>query len=139
MFDGCLSRTVSPITNRYSFHPRICHNFLRTGFFLIVVYRIRLSKGKKSFFLFMLILLLIFFFCVLFRFFIFERILAFLGVTTALSTFIWKVSSGSNESGNSGGETSLPALESSSSSESLATFRAVIAAENKRYMLGSEI
>ncbi|XLT04679.1 hypothetical protein HN51_043428, partial [Arachis hypogaea] len=34
-------------------------------------------------------------------------------VTTALSTFIWKVSSGSNESGNSGGETSLPALESS--------------------------
>lgn len=91
--------------------------FLLTGFFL--------SQGKKSFFLF------IFFFCALFSFFIFERILAFLGVTTALSTFIWKVSSGSNESGNSGGETSLPALESSSSSESLATFRAVIAAENE--------
>ena len=52
-------------------------------------------------------------------------------MTTALSTFIWKVSFGSNESGNSGGETSLPALESSSSSESLATFRAVIAAENE--------
>lgn len=91
--------------------------------FFVQVFFLFFAKGKKSFFLFMLILLLIFFFCVLFRFFIFER--------TALSTFIWKVSSGSNESGNSGGETSLPALESSSSSESLATFRAVIAAENE--------
>lgn len=97
MFDGCLSRTVSPITNLPSFHPRICTFFVQV-FFLIVVYRIRLSKGKKE--LFYLILLLILFFCVLFRFFIFERIFAFLGVTTALSTFIWKVSSGSNESGN---------------------------------------
>lgn len=100
-------------------------------FLFIVVYRILLSKGKKSFFLFMLILLLIFIFCALFRCFIFERILALLGVTTALSTLILKVSSGSNESGNSGGETSIPALESSSSSESLATFRGVIAAENE--------
>ncbi|PWA60565.1 cytochrome c biogenesis FC, mitochondrion (mitochondrion) [Artemisia annua] len=40
------------------------------------------------------------------------------GMTSAL---IWQVSSGSSESGNA---TSLPALESSSSSESLATFRA---------------
>jgi hypothetical protein len=45
------------------------------------------------------------------------------------SAFIWKVSSGSIESGDA---TSLPALESSSSSESLlATFRAEIAAENE--------
>lgn len=96
------------------------------SFFLLVFFVVyRILQGKKSFFLF------IFFFCALFSFFIFERIFAFLGVTTALSTFIWKVSSGSNESGNSGGETSLPALESSSSSESLATFRAVIAAENE--------
>ncbi|GKE79266.1 hypothetical protein Tco_1545386, partial [Tanacetum coccineum] len=35
------------------------------------------------------------------------------------SALIWQVSSGSSESGNA---TSLPALESSSSSESLATF-----------------
>ena len=41
------------------------------------------------------------------------------------------VHSGSNESGNSAGETSLPALESSSSSESLATFRALIAGDNE--------
>lgn len=44
------------------------------------------------------------------------------------SAFIWQVSSGSIESGNA---TGLPALESSSSSESLATFRAEIAAENE--------
>lgn len=44
------------------------------------------------------------------------------------SALIWQVSSGSSESGNA---TSLPALESSSSSESLATFRAEIAAENE--------
>ena len=118
MFDGCLSRTVSPITNRYSFHPLISLSSYWIFFILLSK-----AKGKKNFFLFI--------FCALFRFFIFERIFAFLGVTTALSTFIWKVSSGSNESGNSGGETSLPALESSSSSESLATFRAVIAAENE--------
>ncbi|KAL3534674.1 hypothetical protein ACH5RR_003135 [Cinchona calisaya] len=49
----------------------------------------------------------------------------------ALSTLIFNLSSGSNENGNSSGETSLPALESSSSSESLATFRNVIAAENE--------
>ncbi|KAI3673279.1 hypothetical protein L6452_39396 [Arctium lappa] len=41
---------------------------------------------------------------------------------------ILQVSSGSSESGN---PTSLPALESSSSSESWATFRAEIAAENE--------
>ncbi|KAM0002190.1 hypothetical protein Hdeb2414_s0337g00871181 [Helianthus debilis subsp. tardiflorus] len=40
------------------------------------------------------------------------------------SAFVWKVSS------ESGDATSLPPLESSSSSESLATFRAEIAAEN---------
>ena len=47
MFDGCLSRTVSPITNRYSFHPRF---FLASYWFFFN--RILLSKGKKSFFLF---------------------------------------------------------------------------------------
>lgn len=77
----------------------------------------------------MLILLLIFLECSLFRTFLFESLFAFLGVP--LSTFIFKVSSGSNESGNSGGERSVPALESSSSSESLATFRGVIAAGNE--------
>ncbi|KAI3679247.1 hypothetical protein L2E82_51542 [Cichorium intybus] len=41
------------------------------------------------------------------------------------SAFIWQVSSGSEN------ESSLPALESSSSSESLATFRAEIAADNE--------
>lgn len=44
------------------------------------------------------------------------------------SALIWQVSSGSSESGIG---TSLPALESSSSTESLATFRAEIAAENE--------
>ncbi|KAD3640018.1 hypothetical protein E3N88_29241 [Mikania micrantha] len=44
------------------------------------------------------------------------------------SAFIWQVSSGSIESGNA---TGLLALESSSSSESLATLRAEIAAENE--------
>ena len=56
-------------------------------------------------------------------------------MTTALSTLIFNVSSGSsNESANSGGESGgsrLPTSESSSSSESLATFRNVIAAENE--------
>ncbi|GKD91161.1 hypothetical protein Tco_1366668, partial [Tanacetum coccineum] len=54
------------------------------------------------------------------------------------STLIWKVSSGSSESGNA---TSLPALESSSSSESLATFRSEIAAERTklRFMLAYEV
>lgn len=45
---------------------------------------------------------------------------------------IWQVSSGSSENA-----TSLPALESSSSSESLATFRAEIAAENEAYIYAS--
>ncbi|GJR35829.1 hypothetical protein Tco_1211513 [Tanacetum coccineum] len=54
------------------------------------------------------------------------------------SALIWQVSSGSSESGNA---TSLPALESSSSSESLATFRAEIAAERTklRFMLAYEV
>nr|GEU33908.1 maturase, mitochondrial [Tanacetum cinerariifolium] len=56
------------------------------------------------------------------------------GMTSAL---IWQVSSGSSESGNA---TSLLALESFSSSESLATFRAEIAAERMklRFMLAYE-
>nr|GFB00254.1 hypothetical protein [Tanacetum cinerariifolium] len=54
------------------------------------------------------------------------------------SALIWQVSSGSSESGNA---TSLPALESSSSNESLATFRAEIAAERTklRFMLAYEV
>ncbi|GKB33554.1 hypothetical protein Tco_0872955 [Tanacetum coccineum] len=54
------------------------------------------------------------------------------------SALIWQVSSGSSESGNA---TTLPALESSSSNESLATFRAEIAVERTklRFMLAYEV
>nr|GEW63662.1 cytochrome c maturation protein CcmFc, mitochondrial [Tanacetum cinerariifolium] len=57
------------------------------------------------------------------------------GMTSAL---IWQVSSRSSKSGNA---KSLPALESSSSSESLATFRAEIAVERMklRFMLAYEV
>lgn len=72
--------------------------------------------------LFFVILILIYLFCTFSRSF-FIYMLA--GMPSA---FIWQVSSGSIESGNA---TGLPALESSSSSESLATFRAEIAAENE--------
>lgn len=89
---------------------------------LIIIYRILLSKKKKSFLLLFLIYIVVFFLCCLFRFFILEKIVAFLGVTTALSTLIWNVScSGSNSNVHSGGESgeiSLPPLESSSRPES---------------------
>jgi len=89
---------------------------------LTIIYRILLSKKKKSFLLLFLIFILVFFLCCLFRFFILEKIVAFLGVTTALSTLILNVScSGSNSNVHSGGESgeiSLPPLESSSRPES---------------------
>ena len=89
---------------------------------LIIIYRILLSKKKKSFLLLFLIYIVVLFLCCLFRFFILEKIVAFLGVTTALSTLIWNVScSGSNSNVHSGGESgeiSLPPLESSSRPES---------------------
>lgn len=79
---------------------------------LTIIYRILLSKKKKSFLLLFLIYILVFFLCCLFRFFILEKIVAFLGVTTALSTLILNVScSGSNSNVHSGGESgeiSLP-------------------------------
>ncbi|KAG6736864.1 hypothetical protein POTOM_060261 (mitochondrion) [Populus tomentosa] len=62
--------------------------------------------------------------CSLFRFFILDWIVA--GLTTAVSTFIWNVSS---ESGEESRQLSLPALESESTSESIHTFRA--GAENE--------
>ena len=45
MFDGCLSRTVSPITNRYSFHPRF---FLASYWFFLIEFYFR--KEKRAFF-----------------------------------------------------------------------------------------
>ncbi|KAG6787164.1 hypothetical protein POTOM_008797 [Populus tomentosa] len=67
---------------------------------------------------------LFFYLCSLFRFFILDWIVA--GLTTAVSTFIWNVSS---ESGEESRQLSLPALESESTSESIHTFRA--GAENE--------
>jgi len=100
--------------------------FLLPLFVLVVIftiiYRILLSKKKKSFLLLFLIYIVVFFLCCLFRFFILEKIVAFLGVTTALSTLILNVScSGSNSNVHSGGESgeiSIPPLESSSRPES---------------------
>ena len=60
-------------------------------FILIIIYRIRRSKGKKSPFLFVLILFLISIFCALLRNFICSEIFSFVGV---LSTFFLKVDSG---------------------------------------------
>lgn len=75
-----------------------------------------LSAGKKSLSLLFLIYVLVLFFCFIFRFFIFYNLFAFLGCTTALSTCFYFMSSGANESANSGGESGeIPPLESSSS------------------------
>ena len=56
---------------------------------LIFLYRIEISrKRKKSLIMLFLIYFFVFIFCSLFRSFIFERIVAFLGITTgALYTF----------------------------------------------------
>ena len=96
---------------------------------LLVTFRILLSRKRKKSLL--LLFLISFVFCLFFfllRFFLFDLILASLGMSTGW--MILQVSSGSNaSSGNLGGESSLPQLESSSSSESLATFRNIIAAD----------
>jgi Zn-dependent protease with chaperone function len=92
---------------------------------LSLIYRILLSKKRKgSRILFFFILLFLTSLCSLFRFFILDWIVA--GLTTAVSTFIWNVSS---ESGEESRQLSLPALESESTSESIHTFRA--GAENE--------
>ena len=81
---------------------------------LTIIYRFYFQekKKKKSFLLLFIIYILVFFLCCLFRFFILEKIVAFLGVTTALSTLILNVScSRSNSNVHSGrefGEISLP-------------------------------
>lgn len=115
--DGCICRT-------FSRNGRLPQNFHPIDFILYFShFNPDLSnekKRKKSSFLFFVILICLF--CTLARSFCFSLLA---GMTSA---FIWQVSSGSSESGNA---TSLPALESSSSSESLATFRAEIAAENE--------
>lgn len=98
---------------------------------LIIVYKAILclsnlsTKKKKMFLFFIVILIYVLVVCLshLMRFLILERILAFVGVTATFSLVFW-VSSDS-----SGGENSLPPLESSSSSESLNTFRHVLAAD----------
>lgn len=107
---------------------------------LIIVYRAILSnfsiKRKKMFLFFLVVLIYILVVCLshLLRFFILGKILALLGMTTTLSFFILHVSSGSNENAESqsgGSIGSLPLFESSSSSESLNTFRHVIMADNE--------
>jgi hypothetical protein len=86
-------------------------SFLLVLVSLTLVYRIRLSKRKKSFLLLFRIWILVFFLCFLFRFFIFQNIVD--GMTAAaadLAPLILNVSSGGEL-----GETRLPPLESSSS------------------------
>lgn len=80
---------------------------------LTIIYRIYFQKKKKkSFLLLFIIYILVFFLCCLFRFFILEKIVAFLGVTTALSTLILNVScsrlNSNVHSGREFGEISLP-------------------------------
>ena len=110
---------------------------------LTIVYRARLSlstnstKRKKIFFISLVGLIYVLVVCLshLLRFLIFEKIVAFLGVTTTLSYLILNVSSGPHENGNtesqSGSIGSIPLLESESSSESLNTFRNVIMGDNE--------
>ena len=87
---------------------------------LILSYRIILEKKRKeSWILLLLIHFFFFFFAFIFRSFISEMICTLLGV----SLVFWF------SSDSSGGENSLPPLESSSSSESLNTFRNLYAAD----------
>ena len=87
---------------------------------LILSYRIILEKKiKESWILLLLIHFFFFFFAFIFRSFISEMICTLLGV----SLVFWF------SSDSSGGENSLPPLESSSSSESLNTFRNLYAAD----------
>lgn len=86
-------------------------------------------RRKKSMILFFIFFFLLCLFSCLLRFFIMDFLFAFIKLPAAL---IFGVSSTSNESENSARESgSLPRLESESSSESLNTFRNLIAAENE--------
>lgn len=95
-----------------------------------IAYKRRLrTRRKRNVILFFLYFFLVFLFVSLLRLFIMDSLFSFLGLATS---FICYVSSAENESGNSAAESGgLPRLESESSSESLNTFRNVIAAENE--------
>lgn len=109
-----------PVLSQHSF------SFLLLLFFclciLIYLYR---KKGKGTFFLFLLISFLLFLFSFVLRLFLLDHILTLFG-TLATALIINNVSSGS-----SGELSSLPPLESSSSTESLGTYRNIIAADNE--------
>lgn len=91
---------------------------------LILIYRINGKRGGSVFLLF-LISFLLFLFSTLVRLSLLDHLLPFFGGVTFL--FQKNVSSGSSSGELSG----PPPLESSSSTESLATYRNIIAAENE--------
>nr|YP_010127597.1 hypothetical protein KQ602_mgp03 [Bougainvillea spectabilis]QPP04921.1 hypothetical protein [Bougainvillea spectabilis] len=134
-----------------SFFPRLLEDAYRGRFFLflfcilvflIFIFRSRYRKlvnSKISGILLVFIYVLLFVFSVFFRFVLFEQMVALFGSVTTAWLVHHNVSSGSSgelvhhnvSSGSSGADGGLPALESSSSSESLTTYRTVIAAENE--------
>jgi len=91
---------------------------------LILVYRINGRRGGKEL-LFFLISFLLFFFSALVRLYLLDHLFPFFGGVTLL--FLKNFASGSSSGELSG----PPPLESSSSTESLATYRNIIAAENE--------